>query len=42
MWAFSSTEEPVSDGFVTALGVLQKILLLSRLVDVSLFILNCS
>lgn len=42
VWAFSSAEEPVLDGFVTVLAVLQKILLLSRLVDVSLFILNYS
>ena len=42
VWASSSTEEPALDGFVTALRVLQKILLFSRLVDVSLFILNCS
>lgn len=41
VWASSGTEEPVLNGFVTALGVLQKILLLFRLVDVSLFILNC-
>lgn len=39
--AFSSAEEPALDGFV-ALRVLQKIVLFSQLVDVSLSILNCS
>lgn len=42
MWPSSSTGELVLDEFVTALRVLQKILLLSRLVDVSSFVLNCS
>lgn len=42
VWVFGSTEEPDLDGFATALRVLQKILLFSTFVDVSLFILNCS
>lgn len=42
VWPSSGTGELVLDEFVTALRVLQKILLLSRLVDVSSFILNCS
>lgn len=42
VWASSSTEKPALGGFVTALRVLQKSLLFSGLVDVSLFILNCS
>lgn len=37
VWAFSSTEEPALGGLVTALSVLQKALLFSRLVDVSFF-----
>lgn len=39
MWVSGSTD---LDGFVTALRVLQKILVFSMFVDVSLFILNCS